>query len=189
MAGIVPTVSTLAAVAEHDPIFAICLAIVTFPLAITLNARLLADLFSLPAQVNTHIGLLVRKVAVTCAIGFVLAVLQVVTGAANILSSNALSLTIAVLAGVGAWPHAIEAHYTVRQKLLRRTQRQATRGRSATPRSMVQLNRPAPRCAAHTVRRRVARPSAPMPASASFPPGRVDVGERRLSNILSNLDR
>jgi hypothetical protein len=134
-------------------------------------------LSGLPAPVKTHLGLLLRRVAVTSVIGFVLAVLQLFTGTANVLSSNAFNLTVAALAGVGAWPHAIEAHYTVRLKLRRRTGRKAARGRGATPRSMIRLHRHTSRGAART-RRRLACPATPMPTSATLPSVRSDTRER-----------
>jgi hypothetical protein len=108
---------------------------------ITMNAELLADLHSLPTHAKTHLGLLARRAGWTSVIGFILAILQFITGVANLQSANAFSLTIAALAGVGAWPHAIEAHCTGRRSVRRPTRRPMTRGRGATPRSMVQLNR------------------------------------------------
>lgn len=133
--------STLAAVTDNDPIFGICLAIVMLPVIITMNAGLLADLHSPPTHAKTHLGLLARKAGWTSVIGFILAILQFITGVANLQSANAFSLTIAALAGVGAWPHAIEAHYTGRRSVRRPTRCPMTRGRGATSRSKVQLNR------------------------------------------------
>jgi hypothetical protein len=142
LVSVVLATSALAAVANNDPIFGICLAIVLLPVAITMNAGLLADLHGLPLEAKRHIGLLARKATWASLIGFVLAVLQAITGVANLQSSNAVSLTIAALAGVGAWPHAIEARYTVRRSVRRR---------------MVQLNRRTSHGTTRTAGQRFAR--------------------------------
>jgi hypothetical protein len=110
-------ISVLGGISDHVFVFVFTRFIVVAPLALVIGANFIADVFRLPTSVRQHLALLRWKTCGIAALGFVVAVLQVFFSSTKFASSGTIDLVIVTLAGVGTWPHAIEAHFIVKQRL------------------------------------------------------------------------
>jgi len=111
------SISMLAGISNESVPFGASLAVVSLPFAISVNMALQADISNLSIEIRHQVRLLNLKALGFTALGIFVAFLQVFYNASQFKSSEGIYLAIIALAGVGAWPHAIECLYIVRRHL------------------------------------------------------------------------